>query len=326
VHGATEAARSAADIVLMEPGLSAIVDGIVTSRQIFQRMRSYAVYRITSTVHFMVFMFFMIIIFNWTLPPTLIVLIALLNDAATLVISVDNAKISNKPDKWRLGQLMTLSVVLGLILTCASFGHFFIARDVFNVSSGELETIMYLQMSSCPHFVIFSTRLAVPFWHNAPSLSFFLAIVGTQIFAMLISVYGLLTTAVYVTCFRVYVFVFLTLTLSLPLFLSLLCSGWPWAIVVMSMSVAFFVLMDLCKCLIYRVWSFDLTVRLWPSKERKAKQALRLARRAVLDRYHGNLSKIKRMFHVAIAAQRFAGPRYQKLPDAVMAPVAPHKH
>jgi len=56
VHGCTDAARSAADIVLLQPGLSTIVDGITTSRQIFQRMRSYAVYRITTTVHFMVFM------------------------------------------------------------------------------------------------------------------------------------------------------------------------------------------------------------------------------------------------------------------------------
>src|SRR4051812_26462787 len=61
VHGCTDAARSAADIVLLEPGLSTIVDGFITSRRIFQRMRSYAVYRITSTVHFMIFMFFAIL-------------------------------------------------------------------------------------------------------------------------------------------------------------------------------------------------------------------------------------------------------------------------
>jgi H+-transporting ATPase len=42
VHGCTDAARSAADIVLLAPGLSTIVDGIKASRAIFQRMRSYA--------------------------------------------------------------------------------------------------------------------------------------------------------------------------------------------------------------------------------------------------------------------------------------------
>ena len=42
VEGCTDAARSAADIVLLASGLSTIVDGIKTSRAIFQRMRSYA--------------------------------------------------------------------------------------------------------------------------------------------------------------------------------------------------------------------------------------------------------------------------------------------
>ena len=42
VAGCTDAARSAADIVLLAPGLNTIVDGVKTSRAIFQRMRSYS--------------------------------------------------------------------------------------------------------------------------------------------------------------------------------------------------------------------------------------------------------------------------------------------
>lgn len=94
VAGCTDAARSASDIVLLAPGLSTIVDGIITSRAIFQRMRSYALYRITSTIHFLLFFFFIILILNWKLPAILLILIAILNDAATVVISVDNAKVS----------------------------------------------------------------------------------------------------------------------------------------------------------------------------------------------------------------------------------------
>ncbi|KAJ3258619.1 hypothetical protein HK103_003407, partial [Boothiomyces macroporosus] len=98
VEGCTEAARSAADIVLLAEGLSTIVDGIKTSRAIFQRMRSYALYRIASTVHFLLFFFISILAFNFALPDRLILLIAVLNDAATLVIAVDNARISKRPD------------------------------------------------------------------------------------------------------------------------------------------------------------------------------------------------------------------------------------
>ncbi|CAG8471316.1 12371_t:CDS:2 [Racocetra fulgida] len=198
VHGCTDAARSAADIVLLAPGLSTIVDGIMTSRAIFQRMRSYALYRITSTVHFLIFFFFITLIENWQMSAILLILIALLNDAATLVIAVDNAKISPRPDKWRLGQLIVLSIILGLLLTAASFAHFYIARYVFDIGLDDqrLETIMYLHISSCPHFVIFSTRLSGYFWENLPSITFFIAVMGTQVFAMFISIYGLLTAPV----------------------------------------------------------------------------------------------------------------------------------
>jgi len=117
VHGCTDAARSAADIVLLAPVLSTIVDGLMTLRAIFQRMRSYALYRITSTVHFLMFFFYVTTAFGWKMRPISLILICILNDAATLVISVDNAKISAHPDKWRIGQLIFLSVVLGVLLT-----------------------------------------------------------------------------------------------------------------------------------------------------------------------------------------------------------------
>lgn len=52
VKDCTDAARSAADILLTQPGLSTIIDGIERSRSIFQRLQSYALYRITSIIHF----------------------------------------------------------------------------------------------------------------------------------------------------------------------------------------------------------------------------------------------------------------------------------
>ncbi|CAG8647776.1 7976_t:CDS:2 [Ambispora gerdemannii] len=248
VHGCTDAARSAADIVLLAPGLSTIVDGITTSRAIFQRMRSYALYRITSTVHFLIFFFCIILARDWEMKAILLILITLLNDAATLVISVDNAKISKRPDKWRLGQLITLSIVLGLFLTAASFAHYFVARDVFNIPDNDpnddrLETIMYLHISSCPHFLIFSTRLSGYFWESLPSPIFFIAVMGTQVFAMFISIYGLLTEAI----------------------------GWSWGISIIGVSLGYFFVLDFIKVQIFKYWSFELTATLWPSKERKSK-------------------------------------------------------
>jgi H+-transporting ATPase len=55
VSGATDAARAAASIVLMSPGLSVIIDAIKESRRIIQRMNSYAIYRISETLRVLVF-------------------------------------------------------------------------------------------------------------------------------------------------------------------------------------------------------------------------------------------------------------------------------
>ncbi|CAO3569527.1 unnamed protein product [Mortierella alpina] len=251
VHGCTDAARSAADIVLLAPGLSTIVDGLMTSRAIFQRMRSYALYRITSTVHFLMFFFVVTMAFQWHMKPILLILICILNDAATLVISVDNAKISALPDKWRIGQLIFLSIVLGALLTALSFGHFFLARDYFKVTDEQLEAIMYLHISSAPHFVIFSTRLSGYFWENMPSPIFFIAVMGTQVFAMLICVYGVIVEQ---------------------------AIGWIWGISVIGVSLVYFVILDFVKVYIFKRWTFEFTAHAWPTKERKTKLAARKVR------------------------------------------------
>ncbi|KAJ3099265.1 hypothetical protein HDU96_010762 [Phlyctochytrium bullatum] len=270
VHGCTDAARSASDIVLLAPGLSTIVDGVKCSRAIFQRMRSYAIYRITSTIHFLLFFFISILWMDFNLPDRLIILIAVLNDAATLVISVDNAKISKKPDKWRLGQLLTLSVVLGFLLMLISFAHYFVARDVFQVTEKQLQTIMYLQISSCPHFVIFSTRVPGWFWENMPNLIFSIAVIGTQIFAMLMSIYGIKALETY------------------PI-------GWSWGISVIVISFISFMLLDVIKVMMIRHWSFELTAKLWPTPSRVNELKRRKEREEVKKRVDSNVGKLRQV-------------------------------
>ncbi|KAG2178460.1 hypothetical protein INT44_001612 [Umbelopsis vinacea] len=246
VHGCTDAARSAADIVLLAPGLSTIVDGITTSRAIFQRLRSYALYRITSTIHFLLFFFIITIVEDWNMPAVLLIMICVLNDAATLVIAVDNTQISQIPDKWRLGQLMVLSTVLAVLLAALSFGHFYVARDVFHVAPFVLHSIMYLHISSAPHFVIFSTRVPGYWFENVPSIAFSACIIGTQIVALLFSVYGVFGEAEEVAgC------------------------GWAWGMGVLGISLVYFMLLDVVKVWIFRAWSFEFTAKLWPTAARK---------------------------------------------------------
>ncbi|OBZ84776.1 putative plasma membrane ATPase [Choanephora cucurbitarum] len=248
VEGCTDAARSAADIVLLAPGLSTIIDGVKTSRAIFQRLRSYALYRITSTIHFLLFMFIITLVENWNMPAILLIMICVLNDAATLVISVDNTEISERPDKWRIGQLLTLSTILAILLSALSFAHFYVARDVFHVTPYELHSIMYLHISSAPHFVIFSTRVPGYWYKNMPHWIFTVCILATQVLALFFSVYGVFGEHEEVApC------------------------GWGWGMAVLGVSLVYFMLLDYVKVWLFRRWSFELTAKLVPTPKRRAK-------------------------------------------------------
>ncbi|KAG0278338.1 hypothetical protein BGZ96_002438 [Linnemannia gamsii] len=205
---------------------------------------------------------------QWHMKPILLILICILNDAATLVISVDNAKISAHPDKWRIGQLIFLSIVLGALLTALSFATFFVARDVFHVTNDQLEAIMYLHISSAPHFVIFSTRLSGHFWENMPSPIFFIAIMGTQVFAMLISVYGVIVGE---------------------------AIGWIWGICIIAISLVYFVFLDFVKVFIFKRWNFEFTAHAWPTKARKEKLAARKIRTVQQERVWKSIDRVRQL-------------------------------
>ena len=115
VSGATDAARAAASIVLMTPGLSVIIDAIKESRRIFQRMNSYAIYRIAETLRVLLFMTLAILIFNfYPLTAVMIVMLALLNDGAILSIAYDNVHYKNKPEAWNMHVVLGVATVLGV--------------------------------------------------------------------------------------------------------------------------------------------------------------------------------------------------------------------
>jgi len=275
VEGCTDAARSASDIVLLSSGLSTIVDGIKASRAIFQRMRSYAVYRIASTIHFLLFFFVTLLAFEFALTDKQIILIAVMNDAATLVIAIDNTKISQRPDKWRIGQLLTLSFVLALCLMALSFAFYFIARDVFHMSHDETQTIMYLQISSCPHFMIFSTRLPSWFWENRPSWLFIFAVGATQVFALFMSIFGIPGLAVAV--------------------------GWGWGMATICISLLSLFPLDFVKVMVFRYWSFEFTAAVVPTPARRAKLRNRKATTARV----GRVRKTMRKFRAAVYEMMF---------------------
>ncbi len=116
VSGATDAARAAAAIILLTPGLAVIIDAIKESRKIFQRMNSYAMYRIAETLRVLLFVTGAILFFNF-FPVTaiMIVMLALLNDGAILSIAYDNVHYKMKPEAWNMRLVLGIATVLGVV-------------------------------------------------------------------------------------------------------------------------------------------------------------------------------------------------------------------
>jgi len=227
VCGATDAARAAASIVLLAPGLSVIIDAIKESRRIFQRMNSYAIYRIAETLRVLFFMTLAILVFNfYPLTAVMIVMIALLNDGAILSIAYDNVHYKDKPEAWNMRLVLAISTVLGFIGVIAAFGLFYLGERVFHLDRGRIQTLMYLKLSVAGHLTIFLTRTRGPFWSIRPAKILWMAVVGTQAVATLIAVYGLFMT---------------------PL-------GWKWAGFVWGYAIAWALLNDRIKLLAYRIF------------------------------------------------------------------------
>jgi H+-transporting ATPase len=227
VSGATDAARAAAAIVLMTSGLSVIVDAIKESRRIFQRMNSYAIYRIAETLRVLLFMTLAILVFNfYPLTAVMIVMLALLNDGAILSIAYDNVHYKDAPEAWNMRLVLGIATVLGVIGVVAAFGLFYLGERVFHLDRAHIQTLMYLKLSVAGHLTIFLTRTRGPFWSIRPARILWIAVLGTQTLATLIAVYG----------------VFMT-----PL-------GWGWALFVWGYALAWFLVNDCVKLLAYRVF------------------------------------------------------------------------
>jgi len=227
VSDATDAARAASDIVLMTPGLSVIIDAIKESRKIFQRMNSYAIYRIAETLRVLLFMTLSILIFNfYPVTAVMIVMLALLNDGAILSIAYDNVHYKDQPEAWNMRMVLGIATVLGLVGPIAAFGLFFLGDRVYHLNHPHLQTMMYLMLSVAGHLTIFQTRTRGPFWSIRPAPILWGAVLGTQVVATLIAVYGLFMT---------------------PL-------GWKWAGFVWAYALLWFFVTDPVKLLAYRIF------------------------------------------------------------------------
>jgi H+-transporting ATPase len=198
VSGATDAARSAAALVLTAPGLSVILRAVEEARTIFERMNSYAIYRITETIRIMFFVVMAMIVFNfYPITTIMIILLALLNDLPIMTIAYDNTWLDPKPVRWDMQRVLSIATVLGLIGVVETFGLLIIAKTLLKLDQTHIQTFIYLKLAVAGHLTLFVARTRRPFLTKPyPAPVLLIAILGTQAVAALIAGFGILVAPI----------------------------------------------------------------------------------------------------------------------------------
>ncbi|KAG2233702.1 hypothetical protein INT48_009446 [Thamnidium elegans] len=202
VSDASDAARSAADIVLTEPGLSVIIEALIHSRQIFQRMRNYSIYTCSVTIRVVVGFAVMVFAFKYNFPPFMVLILAVLNDGTIMTISTDRVRPSPFPDQWNLFEIFSYAIMYGLYLAASTIVFFavlyktsffqshFGIKEFTDPNDGVLHSVIYLQVSTISQGLIFVTRSQSWFFLERPSTLLMVAFVIAQLTATFISVYA----------------------------------------------------------------------------------------------------------------------------------------
>ncbi|CAD6220739.1 unnamed protein product [Miscanthus lutarioriparius] len=250
VADSTDAARSASDIVLTEPGLSVIISAVLTSRAIFQRMKNYTIYAVSITIRIVLGFMLLALIWKFDFPPFMVLIIAILNDGTIMTISKDRVKPSPQPDSWKLAEIFATGIVLGGYLAMMTVIFFWAAYKtdffprLFHVESLEktaqddfqkLASAVYLQVSTISQALIFVTRSRSWSFVERPGFLLVFAFLVAQLIATLIAVYANWA------------------------FAAIKGIGWGWAGIIWLYNLVFYFPLDIIKFLI----RYALSGRAW---------------------------------------------------------------
>lgn len=227
VSGATDAAREASALILLESGIKTIIKGIEESRRIFERMKSYAIYRITETIRVILFITASILFLNfYPITPLMIILLALLNDLPIMTIAFDHTLQSKSPVRWKMKDILCIASILGGIGIISSFSLLLIAKYWFQFPTPQLQSLIFLKLSFAGHLTLFVARTRGAFFKKPyPSPLLFFAILGTQLVALALVGFGFLLSQV----------------------------PWKYIILLYGYALSWLFVMDGCKLLTYKV-------------------------------------------------------------------------
>lgn len=195
VSSATDAAKSAASIVLTDEGLTDIISPIKVGRMTFQRINTWILNKMTRTILktcFIVFAF--LFLGKFVISASAMLIMIFMTDFVKISLSTDNVRWSKKPSVWDINGLVKVSVVLGLIMVVEAFGLLYVGLNYFNltVDNEALSTFSFEILFFFAMFSIFAVREKGHFWSSLPSKTLLSIILADMILGAVFSTFGLL--------------------------------------------------------------------------------------------------------------------------------------
>jgi H+-transporting ATPase len=170
VANATDVAKAAASLVLTNAGLTDLLAAVETSRRIYQRTLTYTLNKIVKTFQIALFLTLGVILTRiFIITPLLIVLLLFANDFVTMSISTDQVSFSQTPDRWHIGSLMGVGLVIGVMVLIVSFALFILGRDWLALPIAQLQTLVFLTLVFTGQGTVYLVRERRHFWNSAPS-------------------------------------------------------------------------------------------------------------------------------------------------------------
>jgi H+-transporting ATPase len=193
VSNSTDVAKASASIVLTEQGVGVIIDAIKTSRQIYQRMLSWVINKVTKVIQFVGLL---TIGFFWLHDVVIsllgMVLLVFANDFVTMSLATDNVKHTSNPNMWNVRNITLASLVIGVLLVVEGAAAIFIGINYFSLDLEKLRTFVMLTLIFTSQFRVYIVRERKHFWSSRPGKELMVSTTAAIIVFMLLGVYGII--------------------------------------------------------------------------------------------------------------------------------------
>lgn len=197
MHGATDAAKNAADLILTEPGLSPIYGAVLESRRIFARIKAYVVYRIAASFILVFTLSTVVFTSGCAVDSLLVIILALLNDVSMIPVAYDRAQATTKPQIPNTTKLVAQSLFYGVVHTGLALMFIYTLNhagkmdlDLTQECSSETRGFVWFYLVLVTELAILSVRAPSFFWTSVPSLSLLMSVLVTCVLGAFIAVYA----------------------------------------------------------------------------------------------------------------------------------------